>query len=378
VSLLCVASGPKARKPQAAIRFGLLAGWAVLIDPILALVVAAAVCGWLIDRWREIIRPIVAFTLFAGLVCPFFDLASGLMTGVTLLIIGLGGLFEDFGRPLDKRSEAKLRATVRFACLSAACAAALVGPWLVRNYLVHGEFVFVKSSFGYALWQGNNERSWGTDKIPKLSAEELARSHEGSLAEQNRALWEARHETLYIDDVLLKPDGYREFAGLSEPARSRLLGDRAKAWIAAHPADYARLCFTRLGYFLLWDRTNPKAAHPVYRVSSVFWLVLAGVGLLAARRDWARLAPSVIAFLAVALFHALTITSARFRIPVESAGFLWGAVGLAPAVTGVAARVAAAWRSARRPPPDDRGAVLRGPHARPTRQGSAARLRRAG
>jgi hypothetical protein len=245
--------------------------------------------------------------------------------------------------------------------------------------LVHGEFVFVKSSFGYAFWQGNNAHSWGTDKIPKLSPEELAPTRQGSLAEQNRALWEARHETLYIDDVLLKPDGYREFAGLSEPARSRLLGERANAWIGEHPGEYARLCLTRLGYFLLWDGTNPKAAHPVYRISSIVWLVMAGIGLLAARKHWAQLAPSIGAFAAVMLFHTLTITSARFRIPLEPIGLVWGAVGLAPAVTNVAGRMREAWRSTRRAPsPSGRGTALRGPHTRPKRVTSSRASRRAG
>jgi hypothetical protein len=376
VSLLCIAAGPTARRPLASVGFGLLAGWSVLIDPILALVVAAAAFGWLVDRWRGIARVRVPICFAVGVSCFFIHLPmmGQLGIGFLLLAFHLWG-FELWG----ERSKIKIIATFRFAGLSLACAAALVGPWLVRNYQVHGEFVFVKTSFGYAFWQGNNERSWGTDKIPKLSAAELAQARSGTLAEQNRALWEARHETLYIDDVLLKPAGYREFAGLSEPARSRLLGDRAQSWIAEHPADYARLCLKRLGYFLLWDRTNPKAAHPVYQASSVVWLALAGIGLLAARKHWKRLAPSIGAFAAVALFHTLTITSVRFRIPVEPIGLVWGAVGLSPAVTNVASRIRDAWRSARRPPPPvDRGTTLRGPHARPARRAATESTRRAG
>jgi len=383
VSLLCVASGPTARRPRASIGFGLLAGWAVLVDPILALVAIAAAMGWLIDRWRGIIRLRVLVSLLIGLGFQFIGSGWVSLFGGLLVLEAILWLGSDLGTKLDRRSDAKLRATFRFAGLSAVCAALLVGPWLARNYRVHGEFVFVKSSFGYAFWQGNNERSWGTDKIPKLSADDLAATQTGSLAEQNRALWEARHETLYIDDVLLKPDGYRQFAGLSEPQRSRLLLEQSRTWIAAHPADYARLCGTRLGYFLLWDRTNPKAAHPVYRISSLFWLVLAGVGLLAARRRWGLLAPSIAAFAAVALFHTLTITSARFRIPVEPIGFLWGAVGFGPAVAHLGSRLQAAWRSARRPPPtegrtENPGQGLRGPHVRPARRTSPESTRRAG
>ena len=40
-----------------------------------------------------------------------------------------------------------------------------ISPWLVRNYRVHGEFVAIKSTFGYAFWQGNCALSEGTDKV---------------------------------------------------------------------------------------------------------------------------------------------------------------------------------------------------------------------
>jgi hypothetical protein len=207
-------------------------------------------------------------------------------------------------------------------------AALVIAPWLLRNYRVHGEFVFVKSTFGYALWQGNNPVSWGTDKVPKSSAAALRQDHDGTLAGIDRAMWEARHETLYIDDVLLKPSGYREFVGLSEPARSRLLGQRAWRFIRDEPASYGRLCAQRLRYFLLWDETNPKAANPVYRGTTLIWLALAAFGLWMGRQHLRSIWPTLAIFAAVALFHTLTIVSARFRVPVEPLTFVWCAFGV--------------------------------------------------
>ena len=214
--------------------------------------------------------------------------------------------------------------------LMAAVALALISPWLVRNRIVHGELVFIKSTFGYAFWQGNNPLSWGTDKVPKPSAEVLRRTHDGTLAGMDRALWEARHETAYIDDLLLKPTGYREFAGLSEPERSRLLGRRAVEFIRAHPARYAALCARRLRYFLLFDQTNPKASNRIYQAATVTWLVLALVGLLVSCDRWRRLWPTYAVFAAVTLFHALVITSVRFRIPLEPFSFVWAAWAVVP------------------------------------------------
>ena len=214
--------------------------------------------------------------------------------------------------------------------LMAAVAAAIIAPWTVRNCIVHGRPVFIKSTFGYAFWQANNPISWGTDKIPKASADVLRRQHNGTLAGMDRALWEARHETLYIDDVLLKPTGYAEFAGLSEPQRSGLLGRRAWKFVRENPGPYGRLCLRRLQYFLLFDQTNPKAAHRLYRFATVAWLVLASLGLWVSWGRWRELWPTYAIFAAVTLFHTLVIVSARFRIPVEPMTFVWAAMAVAP------------------------------------------------
>ena len=212
----------------------------------------------------------------------------------------------------------------------ASVALLVVAPWIARNWMVHGEAVFIKSTFGYALWQGNNPHSWGTDKIPKPSAELLRNQHDGSLRSIDQALWEARHETLYIDDVLLGPTGYREFVGLTEPERSRLLGRRALAFIRGNPGRYGRLCLARLRYFLLFDETNPKAANFVYRWATVSWLVLGFIGFLVSLPRAGSLWAAYAIFAAVTLFHALVITSVRFRIPIEPVSFVWAAFAVTP------------------------------------------------
>ena len=80
-----------------------------------------------------------------------------------------------------------------------------VSPWLVRNYRLHGEFVAIKSTFGYAFWQGNCDLSEGTDKVRRASVEGALRDGPNTLnlSGLNRALWVARHEAGYIDDIAL-------------------------------------------------------------------------------------------------------------------------------------------------------------------------------
>ncbi|HLA85103.1 MAG TPA: hypothetical protein VJL29_09935 [Thermoguttaceae bacterium] len=216
--------------------------------------------------------------------------------------------------------------------LVAAMAAVVIGPWLVRGWAVHGEPVFIKSTFGYAFWQGNNPASWGTDKVPKSTVPQMLAHRDGTAAGANAALWEARHETLYVDRVALTADDYRLLGRLSEPARSRELGRRAWRFVQENPGRYAELCLRRLHYFLLFDETNPKATHRIYRTATVAWLVLAFVGVLVSRGQWRAFWPTFVIFVLVTLFHALVITSARFRIPVEPMSFLWAGAAVCPLV----------------------------------------------
>ena len=58
------------------------------------------------------------------------------------------------------------REAARLIGLVGVAAATCVAPWVARNARVHGEFVLVKSTFGYAFWQGELlARAEGTDKV---------------------------------------------------------------------------------------------------------------------------------------------------------------------------------------------------------------------
>ncbi len=208
-------------------------------------------------------------------------------------------------------------------------AAVCVAPWIVRNYRVHGEFVPIKSSFGYAFWQGNCALSSGTDKVVRSSADRIADRPASSLLDKNRALWEARHEAGYIDDITLTAADYRQLGAVSEPERARILGRRAWVDICADPGRYVQLCGRRLRYFFLFDETNPKTRSLIYRVSHVGLVLAALVGLLIAQPEVRhRLGPSIVTVGLITVFHALTIVATRFQIPVEPLLAVWAAGGL--------------------------------------------------
>lgn len=211
---------------------------------------------------------------------------------------------------------------------------AVVGcvPWVWRNYQVHGELVFVKSSFGYAFWQGNCAVSQGTDKVVRPSVERALADSGGGFDPRrlNATLWKARHVAGYIDDVALTADDYRRMSVMSEPDRSRWLFARALADLRAEPGRYPRLCLRRLGYFLFFDETNPKTRTLLYRVPHLGLTVAAAVGLLVGGRGMRRrLGPTLATAALIAAFHVLTIVSARFHVPLEPLMGLWAACGLA-------------------------------------------------
>ena len=222
------------------------------------------------------------------------------------------------------------RRAARTIALVALAATLGVAPWIARNCRVHGEIVWVKSTFGYAFWQGNCALSMGTDKVVRPSVERALRGGDGGLRGLNESLWKARHEAGYLDDVALTRDDYRALAKLPEPARSRVLFRRALSDLRADPGRYPLLCLRRLRYFVLFDETNPKTRNLPYRASHLTLTALAALGwLVMGREARRRLGPTTLTAILIGGFHTLTIVSARFHVPIEPLMGLWAASGLA-------------------------------------------------
>ena len=219
----------------------------------------------------------------------------------------------------------------RLTTVTVLVAGVVISPWLLRNLRIHGEFVAIKSTFGYAFWQGNCRLSEGTDKVVRSSVEGVLDrgSNARDLQGLNRAIWEARHEAGYIDDIALSKDDIHYLGTFAEPQRSRILFKRAVDDLNRDPGRYAQLCLRRLRYFLLFDETNPKTRVRLYRFAHLGLSMLAVIGLsTAGPAIRKRLMPTIVTAAAIALFHTFTIVSARFHIPIEPLLAIWGAAGL--------------------------------------------------
>lgn len=193
-------------------------------------------------------------------------------------------------------------------------------PWTMRNYLVHGRLLLVKSTFWYVLWQGNHLQATGTDKLnisPELVDKLAWRIGFGGLEAELAAV---RQQAESVDSHLM-PDELQELASLPhEMARVAWFKARIVPVLRKHPGHYLRMCAIRLWHLLWFDSTNPRALVLPYRAA---WLALMATffsGCALAWRDRPRLAIAPLTMvLALVLTHMLVIMSARFRLPLEAA-----------------------------------------------------------
>jgi hypothetical protein len=199
---------------------------------------------------------------------------------------------------------------------------ALIGPWTLRNYIVHGRLMPVKGTFWVNLWKGNNDYATGTDRLA-LSPEAKARA-------------KAKGDN-FEDDA---PDSAHQYDMLDlsqkarlkhqpESVREEVFKEFALQWITNNPSRYLHLCGVRLTKTLTVDWDNPRSYNTVYIVSRFALLGLTIVGLVIAwRQGWSLLFPGLMAGVAL-LTYTLTVTAARFGIPFEPIQLCLGAAWIA-------------------------------------------------
>ena len=187
------------------------------------------------------------------------------------------------------RGRAPSMPALRCAALAAACFAAVISPWVVRNERVFHAFVPMRSNFGAELYEAtifsNDGFPWGTTLPTAENAPE-----------------------------------FRRYQRLGEIEFSRQQGERARAAIRAHPGLFAANALRRVYFF--WIGV-PKldtgfAVEAARRVNFAFFSVSGFLGLALALR---RHVPGAwLFFWAFAiypfLFYFVTV-QARFRHPLE-------------------------------------------------------------
>ncbi|QDU61908.1 hypothetical protein Pan216_27730 [Planctomycetes bacterium Pan216] len=266
--------------------------------------------------------------------------------GVGLALGGIGGQLTDpilgavalslLGLLVVERVTRRAWRGVGAVCLIGLAIAAGVSPWLVRNRLVHGRFVPIKSTFWFVFWQGNNAISAGTDKLPvaREDARRLLRTWHPGRALSLAA--EARRRSRSVNS-LLSAEAIGELQALPTELE-RMDRFRELAWhqLGTDPWHYVGLCATRLGCWFWFDPTNPRSYLWPYRASYLALASLALLGMWRARDRWRDWLPVIVAAVVLTMVHSLIITSARFRLPMELLLVPSAGCGLASCVLWVA------------------------------------------
>lgn len=228
----------------------------------------------------------------------------------------------------------KLSVRIRNAAILLAAALIIIGPWTVRNRLVHGKWIPIKSTFWVNVWKGNNPYATGTDRLAMTPAER-GEYWAGLLRLSDQR---ARQTDIPHQYAILTPRQLAQLHDQPEAVREDLFKGWTTDWIASHPRQYLQLCVERLEKTLWIDWDNPKSYKLVYVVSRALLLILAAGGLLlAVRRKWSLMYPALLVGSCL-LTYTLTITAARFMLPLEPFFLCLGALCLVTMARWVSGR----------------------------------------
>jgi 4-amino-4-deoxy-L-arabinose transferase-like glycosyltransferase len=260
---------------------------------------------------------------------------AALTEPVLLPIVALSGLLIVVWRVwrVWRGSSLSIEQRIRNAAVLLAAALLIIMPWTVRNRTVHERWIPIKSTFWVNVWKANNDFATGTDRL-ELSEEKQAALRSGAMSLSDRQLVDPRFDNQRQYDRLT-PEQRARLENQPEAVREEVFREFATSWIASHPARYLQLCLIRLGKTLWVDWDNPKSHNVLFWLSRAILLGLGIPGLvIAIRQRWALLFAALIAGSCL-LTYALTITAARFSLPLEPL-----------ALCMVAAFLAGGWRSA--------------------------------
>ncbi|WP_066717193.1 hypothetical protein [Sphingomonas pituitosa] len=207
--------------------------------------------------------------------------AGGQLTYRSTFFLGLTGALLFFINPalglagyamigLLLLRKAPLRSWIAHGALLAALLVAVLAPWTIRNYEVFGRFLPLRGNFGLELAIGN---------------------HPAALGSQDREIFTSRLRTIHPLESQAAFDRMQAMGG--ELVYANAMGDAAKAWIRAHPGDFARLCVKHAFQYYFpprwqWAIYTEKVERSVPVRQALLWTftALGLVGAFAALFTW--------------------------------------------------------------------------------------------
>ncbi|WP_158298646.1 hypothetical protein [Sphingomonas psychrotolerans] len=207
-------------------------------------------------------------------------LAAAMLSALTFFISPAAGLGIYACWALVALFRLDWKRTAWLGAASAAALALLVAPWMLRNAAVMGDPIPLRSNFGLELAIGNHPAAVNSSHPDETFAARLLQVHPFHSPAARTALRAAGGESAY----------------------SAALGAEARAWIAAHPTEFAGLSIEHLTqffvprpwqfYFSGWNEARHLRAL-VIGLASIVGLAGLAHGLVRRRRGYWLLATYV-------------------------------------------------------------------------------------
>jgi 4-amino-4-deoxy-L-arabinose transferase-like glycosyltransferase len=174
------------------------------------------------------------------------------------------------------------------SALSLAMCLIVISPWVARNRAVFGQWVFLRSNFGFEFALGNYHSSLGRG-------------------------WGGPHPSGNMKE-------FQEYWRMGEIAYIRSRGERAFQFVREYPREFATLTAKRVSYF--WDGSSMDYLKPIpwYWMPSSYAVVsfLVLPALLIAHRRRLQAWPMFFGLLLLyPVPYYLTFTQVRYRHPIE-------------------------------------------------------------
>jgi len=189
-----------------------------------------------------------------------------------------------------------------------------VAPWTIRNYIVLGKFIPIKSQFGINLWRGNNEYATGITLVP---------------IEDNKAV--------EVDSLLLSDDEIGFLESLNEVERYKFLGNQAKKFMINNPKKTTLLTLQKFRYFWFFPikfsqlsfRGGKVSRFPLLR--NLIWgtVLITGVfGISISLYQRKSIVFFLLLFVSFSMLYMITLVDPQYRRPIEPEMCIFSAYSL--------------------------------------------------
>lgn len=259
---------------------------------------------------------------------------AGILMGITLLckIIFLPYIL--FVVPLALYVFPGTRDKLPLYVITISAALLVLAPWVIRNYLVHGQFVLMNTNGGFTLWYNNNDLSeegyfWGA-----TAQKERQKRINRQIEERERLIDSPESLIQVMTPVARKhywkvlenvgtPGLRKEFENLDEVEADRLFLSKALNHITTHKFRFIKKSVrSAVKFFHVFD--EGARYQYLWGILTPFWVL----GLLFSFKNWRNYLGLYGLILTIWAVSTVFESSVRYRVPIEPVFFIFGAFGM--------------------------------------------------